>query len=411
MKSLFVACVGAILAITGISDRVFAQSINPESQEIQLAGSPFAIVTTPDGGYVFVSMGAFLPHSSNGIAIIKQRGNSASLLRVLETGGDTFGLTITSDGRYLVDTVQTEKGSTAPEGAQIIDVKKAIAGQSDAIIGTVPTSPTTASSIEVGLSNDNRFAFVSNEFDDTISVIDIGKALRSRGGTSPIVGTIPVEHAPVGLAFTTDGRYLYITNEKALDTDPDYQGNVCSIPNGIGNPPPTTPGPYGRLTVIDVRKAETNPAASVRTAIYAGCSPTRVFLSQNNSLVWVSARDEDNLLTFSAPAVLANAPNPLLSTTPVGVAPDGAQTFDHRRYIAVANTNRFYTGQAGTVSILDYAKALSGAGNAATLGTFPAGAFPRQWSLSPNGKLLYLGEYSSDVLAIYPVRSLVEAVR
>jgi hypothetical protein len=37
------------------------------------------------------------------------------------------------------------------------------------------------------------------------------------------------------------------------------------------------------------------------------------------------------------------------------------------------------------------------------LGTFAAGEFPRQWALAPNGKKLHLTEYSSDVLAIFPV--------
>jgi len=43
---------------------------------------------------------------------------------------------------------------------QFIDVHKAITGQADAILGTVPTG-TGSGPIEVGLSNDNRFVFVS----------------------------------------------------------------------------------------------------------------------------------------------------------------------------------------------------------------------------------------------------------
>jgi len=398
------------IAVAPVPERILKLGTAPfVRQEIALPGSPFAVTTTPDGQYLFVSMIANQKGGRNGIAIIRQRKPSASLIRVFNTGGDTFGLAMTSDGKYLVDTVQTEDGSAAPEGAQFIDVRKAIAGESGAILATVPTSPQTASSIEVGLSNDNRFAFVSNEYDDTVSVINFKKAIAS-GGTNAIVGTIPVEHAPVGLAFSGDGRYLYVTNEKANESDPGYNGTVCQIPSGIGNPPPLNPGPYGRLTVVDVPEAEVNPASSVRTSLYAGCSPTRVFLSKDNTVVWVSARDENNLLAFSASAILANAENPLLSVTPVGVAPDGAQPFDHQRFIAVANTNRFYTGQTGTVSILDYAAALSGAGDSGTVAQFPAGAFPRQWVISPNGKYLYLTEFSSDVLAILSTRAIEKGV-
>ena len=63
---------------------------------------------------------------------------------------------------------------------------------------------------------------------------------------------------------------------------------------------------------------------------------------------------------------------------------------------------------AGRESILDYDKALAGAGDSATLGTFTAGEFPRQWALSPDGQHLYLTEYSSNILAIFPVPALIK---
>jgi hypothetical protein len=85
--------------------------------------------------------------------------------------------------------------------------------------------------------------------------------------------------------------------------------------------------------------------------------------------------------------------------------------FDHQRLIAVADSNRFTTGQAGTVSILDYRKALRGAGSFATVGTFVAGDFPRQWGLSNDDRILYLTEFSSNVLGIFPVADLVNDVR
>ena len=74
----------------------------------------------------------------------------------------------------------------------------------------------------------------------------------------------------------------------------------------------------------------------------------------------------------------------------------------------MANSNRFTPGGTGTVSILDYDKALTGAGDSATLGTFTAGEFPRQWALSPDGQYLYLTEYSSNILAIFPVPALIK---
>ncbi len=82
----------------------------------------------------------------------------------------------------------------------------AIAG---AIVATVGTGAGSGP-IEVGLSNDNRFVFVTNEDNETVSVIDFWKAIAAP----------PVENLPVGLAFSGDGRYLYLSNESANTTDP-----------------------------------------------------------------------------------------------------------------------------------------------------------------------------------------------
>jgi DNA-binding beta-propeller fold protein YncE len=378
-------------------------------QQIPLPGSPFAAITTLDGRYVFVSMGG----ATSGVAVIRQGKTFATVVHMIATCGPAFGLAMSNNGRYLLVAVQGS--GSCPSGVQFIDVPKAIAGDPGAAMGTVPTNPTA---IEVGLSVDNALVFVANEFSatmagepDTVSVIDFKEALTSGQTASSIIGEIPVDRGPVGLAFSRNGRYLYVTNETALPTRPFYDANACRIPDsGGGCPIETHKGAVGTLDVVDVDTARTDPADSVVAHIPAGCSPTRVILTNDDKVAWVSARDENNLLAFNANDILANPADALLSTTPVGIAPDGAQPFSRQRFIAVANTNRFdkCSGAGGTVSILDFAKALNGAGAAATVGTFDAGVFPRQWALSPDGRLLYLTEFGSDTLAIFPVSSIVQ---
>ena len=136
----------------------------------------------------------------------------------------------------------------------------------------------------------------------------------------------------------------------------------------------------------------------------------RVVLSGDGRVAWVTARAEDDVLAFSTHRLLSDPAHALISRTPLGVAPVGIQLFDHDRLIAVADSNRFTTGQAGTVSILDYHRALSGAGSSATVGTFVARDFPRQWGLSNDDRFLYLTEFSSNNLAILPVHNLVNNV-
>jgi len=93
-----------ILALAGA-----AQSITPVTQQIALPGSPFAVVVTPDGHYVFASLSGL----ASGIAIIEQDRASASLLGVLATGDPVFGLAVTADGKYLLDTIQGSAATLA----------------------------------------------------------------------------------------------------------------------------------------------------------------------------------------------------------------------------------------------------------------------------------------------------------
>ncbi len=400
-------------AILSISDPSPAQTINPAQQQIPLPGAPFAAITTLDGRYVFVSM--VITPTTGGVAVIRQRKNLATFKRTITTCGSAHGMAMSKDGRYLLVTVQ--KGTSCPsdgvsDGVQFIDVRKAIAGDSKAAMGTVQTDP---SAIEVAISVDNRTGengviFVANEFagkkqgdPDTVSAIDFKQALVFVSGksTNPIVGTIPVDRAPVGLAVSSNGRNLYVTNEIGL-SGPDS----CEIA-GLGCPPVLNSGPMGTLSVVDIH------SGNVVADIPAGCSPTRVILTNNDKVAWVSARDSDNLLAFDTSEIINDPTNALLSTTPVGIEPDGAQPFSNRSLIAVANTNRFDTcaGAVGTVSILNFDKALNVGGDAATVGTFDAGVFPRQWAKSPDGRLLYLTEFGSNTLAIFPVSSIVHQIQ
>jgi hypothetical protein len=396
-------------AILGISDPSSAQAINPVQQQIPLPGSPFAAVTTADGRYVFVSM--VITPGTGGVEVIRQRKNFATIKGIISTCGSAHGMAISKGGRYLLVTVQ--QGTSCPsDGVQFIDVRKAIAGVSDAAMGTVRTDP---SAIEVAISVDNRTGengviFVANEFagkkdgdPDTVSAIDFKQALAfaSGKGPKPVVGTIPVDHAPVGLAVSADGSNLYVTNEKVLSGE-----NSCEIA-GNGCLPVMNPGPPGTLSVVDIH------SGNVVADIPAGCSPTRVILTNSDKVAWVSARDSDSLLAFDTSKIINDPTNALLSTTPVGIEPDGAQPFFGKRSMAVANTNRFdmCAGAGGTVSILNFDTALKSGGDAATVGTFDAGVFPRQWAESPDHRLLYLTEFGSNTLAIFTVSSIVHQVQ
>lgn len=69
-----------------------------------------------------------------------------------------------------------------------------------------------AGSVYVAISPDDKLVFVSDEGTALVTVYDLAKL---RGGNTNAIGRIPVGNAPVGLAFSSDGRKLYTTSEIA----------------------------------------------------------------------------------------------------------------------------------------------------------------------------------------------------
>ncbi len=326
LRAIFIVILIAT-AFLGFSGRSSAQAINPVQQRFPLPGSPIGAITTGDGRYVFVST----TDPTQAVIVLRQRETFAAVMQTIHSCGPAFGLAMSKGDKYLLVAVQSGK-SCPSAGAQFIDVLKAIAGDPGAAMGTVPTDP---SAIEVAISPDNRLVFDANEFcggkgcdnQDSVSVIDFHQALLSNQSQSSVIGAIPVDCAPVGLALSSDSRHLYVTNELAFPTEPFYDPSACNIPDGSGCPIQAHQGPVGTLDIIDVGSARPDPMNSVVANIRAGCSPTRVILTNKDKVTWVSARDDNNLLAFNTADLLANPSAALMSTTPVGIAPDGALPF------------------------------------------------------------------------------------
>jgi DNA-binding beta-propeller fold protein YncE len=331
-------------------------------------GTPFGVVVTADGRWSFVALagpvGVFRLGGSAGPALVGQ----------VATGQTALGEALTPDGRYLL---AADNGS----GASVISVSRAENGQAPALVGQL-NSPGGSGAIEVAVPPDGRLAFVSLEDSGTIAVYNLRQALASNLRSSYFLGTIKVGLAPVGLAFSPDGRWLYATSEAA------------AVPSGGATP---GEGAQGTLTVISVSRAATDPAASVVSTVTAGCSPVRVVTSADGSVVWVTARGSDSLLAFSAALLRTDPARSLLASVRVGEAPVGLALVDGGKRIVVADSDRF--GAPGAVSglaVVSVPAAL--AGRPALLGYLPAGGFPREMALTPDGRELLVSNYSSSQL-------------
>jgi DNA-binding beta-propeller fold protein YncE len=325
-------------------------------------GSPFGVAIASGGKWAFASLGSAL-----GVLRLSA-GRPARLVQWINLPEFTAGAALTPDGRYLL--------LAGGAGAVVVSVSAAEHGSSQAVLGELsapgPGGPAEGSAIEVAVSADGRYAFVSLEYADQIAVFDLAAALADGfGGNDGYVGTIPTQVATVGLAVSPDDRWLYVTSEAE---------NLHTY--------------VGTLAVVSVTEAESDPAASVLDRVTAGCEPVRVITSADGSVVWVTARASDALLAFSASRLRTDPAHALLANVRVGEAPVGLALARHGSLMVVADSNRFgASGKAASLAVVDVPDAL--AGRPALVGYLPAGQFPRDMAASRNGSTVLVTNYDS----------------
>jgi len=356
-------------------------------------GSPFGVVVTPSGNWSFVA-------ADNSVGVFRIGPTALpSFANLVSVGGALEGAVLTPDGRYLLAAEGT--------GAVVISVSRAESGE-PAVLGTL-SSGTSSGAVEVTVSPDGRFAFVSLENSGSIAVFDLQQALTKGFSSADLAGMIPVDDSPVGMALSPDGRWLYVTTEHMGREQ--HPGSVTAgtpgIPISPGVPAPGSGavGGEGTLTVISLARAETDPVGSVAATVEAGCSPVRVITSADGRVVWVTARGSDRLLGFSAARLRSDPAHSLIASVEVGEAPVGLALVDQGKRIVVADSDRFGPeGAASSLAVVDVTAAR--AGRPALLGYLPAGGFPREMALEPGGSTLLVTDYNSEQLAAVSVAHL-----
>jgi DNA-binding beta-propeller fold protein YncE len=143
----------------------------------------------------------------------------------------------------------------------------------------------------------------------------------------------------------------------------------------------------------------------VVATVAAGCNPVRVITSADGRDVWVTARESDDLLCFSATALRTDPARALVATVRVGEAPVGLMLVRDGSLVVVADSNRFGApGANSDLSVVDVAAAL--AGRPAVVGFIPAGKFPREMALEPDGQRLLVSNYLSTELEAISISSI-----
>jgi DNA-binding beta-propeller fold protein YncE/tRNA A-37 threonylcarbamoyl transferase component Bud32 len=334
---------------------------------VTVGGHPFDTVAAP-GGFAFVSLGG------DGLAVMKTSGFTPTLMQTVPVNNGQ-GMALTHDHKYLLVTSAT--------GLTVFSVSDLEQGLTSPL-GTL-SSPGAQHPVEVAVSPDGKFAFVSIQSSNQVAVFNVASALATGFSSSGLVGDISMQGKdPVGIAASPDGKYVYVAS-------------------GLNSPASDSAG--GTLTVLDMHTAETHPSSSVLKVVPAGCGPARVITSADGSDVWVTAGGANALEGFSAAKLISDPAHALIASVAVGQIPLGLVMVADGSRIVVANSDRDKLGGSlPSLAVIDVAKAL--ARKPALLGLITAGQTPRQFSLEPNGRTLLVTNTGSGQVEAVNVRQL-----
>lgn len=363
------------------------------SVTVGLPAHPFAVTQSRDGCWVFVSLKGDDSGRNVSIAILKRGGGHVELSRVVPlesppTLKDTFaGMVLTHDGKLLIAGV----GSAV----FFLDVQRMTDGDVNPLLGSIQEERDT-NNVYVNVTRDDKLLFVSQEAVRSIAVIDLERARGNGYKAGAILGKIPTGNLPIALTFSPDNKWLYTTSEVALV---DWNWPKVCKPEGRDPANLEITNPEGAVIVVDVQKARTDPAHSVAGRVPAGCSPVRLAISPDGGRLYVTARNSNAILAFDTTRLLSDVRNARLATVSVGAAPVPIAVVDRGAKVIAGNSNRFAGANAPQVlSVMDAARIPEGA--AALLGTIPAGAFPRDMSVSGDGHTLFLTNFGSNSLQV-----------
>ncbi len=374
--------------------------------EMPVPGRPFQALPSVDGCWLFVSVNPLPPAgpeagpaagraatpaaSPAGVALLSYRDGRLTLVRVLPMPQAPAGMALTRDGALLAVTHNS--------GTSLVDVAAWTAGRGEAVIGAIPDQA-DAGRVYAGIAPDDRTLFIADERARSITVVDLVQARIPGGARSSVIGTIPTGELPIALTFSADGRWLFSTSQRAPAA---LQWPVSCRRQGSFDPSEAPEQTEGAILVIDVARARTTPAQSVVHAVRAGCNPVRLVLSPRGDRAYVSARAENALLVFDTRQLLpgGDSATARVARVPVGTAPVGVVVAPSGQRVLVTNSNRF-AGNADdrqSVTIIDATRVAEGA--AAIIGQIPAGAFPREMRLMPDGRTLVLTNFNSQTVQL-----------
>ena len=362
---------------------------------VALPGRPQQALPSADGCWIFASLAVANSGWPAGVALLRNMGGQITLVRILPIDrGPATLMTLTHDGALLV----------VPNGRSVtfIDTQRLIDGRADALVGVLSGGGWRTGGAQATVTRDDRYLFVADEPNSTITVIDLVKARASHFASSSIIGKLPTGWNPFAVTLSPDEKLLYFLNETAPDQF--KWASHC-------HPEPAIDVDHdhaeGAIIVADVSRAVIDPAHAVIAAAPAGCIPVRLALSVSGDTAYVVTRKDDALVVVDTRA-LRDSRDAIVARVPTGPAPSDVALSPDGATIYVTNSNRWHSSPTDkqTVSVIDTRRIRDGRG--AVLGSIATLAYPNQVRILPNGRTMVWSNVNAgslqfvDLLRVHP---------
>jgi serine/threonine-protein kinase len=328
------------------------------------SGNPFGLLTAANGRYVFTSTptGVSVLVVGAGTAISRQYAYTLTKNAVQRPKG----MVMTTDGRFLLVAINN--------GIDVMRIASLERGVAGALAGTlaVPGITGYGGAVGLALSPGDHYAFLTLQFANEMAVFNLRKAVSGGFRTPSYVGAVKLHLRPIGITASPDGQWLYVTSLAVK--------HLASPAQGL-------------INVLSLAKAEKDPASSVVSSTEAGCDPGRATLSADGTTVWVTARNSNAVLGFSAGRLRTDPNHALIATVPVGLTPVGEILVDGGTRLIIADTDIGNASAADNLAVVNVPAALTG--KPALIGYIPSGQMPREFLVVPGGRYLLVADNGS----------------
>lgn len=364
-------------------------------------GHPTQAIWTPDGQHVLVTVTREDPIES-GIEVFRAEGSKFKRVAWQPLGSEP------AQGILLIPNTRILAVGLSNAGVVFLSLDATLQGNADPHVLSQGERPGSG---YLAATPDGKTLFVANEYFHGGSIGIISLRRDPKGQLAPqAIAQMPTPRTTPGIALSPDGTRLYAVDEVLGDLPERLPGgDIPELQHGNCIETPESPAvPNGGLFIIDVAKAAAPPTdyspqherdATLRI-VNAGCSPVREVVSSDGKLVYVTARGDDAILVFDAAALEHDPEHAFLhSIVTNGRAPVGLALFDHDRKLIVANSNRFSFGP-GNATVIDIADPEK----PKFVQTIKTGLFPRNITVSPDGRSMLLTVYLEDKIMLLTMK-------